>query len=63
MKQWDEENRNHYNGMSAAKVYGAWLTILKQCSEGKPLSGLHVACNANFTPSDLYNTLTSYKNI
>ena len=61
IKQWIDEVSLHYKSETSAHVYGAWLRVLEDCIDGKPLSGMHYNMLDHFKPDELYNTLTCYR--
>lgn len=39
MYRWNEMTKQKYSGISALSIFQGWISILKECTEGKPLTG------------------------
>ena len=56
--QWDEYMKTSYTYQSTANVFGAWLKVLEECSEGNPLTGLHYSAREHFVPESVHSPIT-----
>lgn len=39
MYRWNEMTKKKYSGISALSIYQGWISILRECIQGKPLTG------------------------
>lgn len=58
MSTWDNYMATSYNYRTTANVFGAWLHILAECEEGKPLSGMHYSASPEFAASNVHSSIT-----
>ena len=49
MFRWNEMTKKKYSGISSLSIFQGWISILKECANGKPLTG------QKFTRSDTPN--------